>query len=206
MRAADIAPVALSAILPGCGHIAAGRAARGLLVFFLFGFAIDGWFYAQARCICTAEAHSPNASAIRYGAVAFGLLLWAFAVGDTARLAIRRHRRGAHAQGADAHVRAALVALLRDDHDAALRELLAAKRLDPLDPATAYHLGVVHAAAGRIRKARRAFHHCIRLDREGIWEVRVREQLRLLEAARTSPRPATAAEEPAVIAAEDDAN
>ena len=205
MRATDIAPVALSAILPGCGHIAAGRAARGLLVFFLFGFAIDGWFYAQARCICTAEAHSPDVSAIRYGAVAFGLVLWAFAVGDTARLAIRHHRRDAHAQKADAHVRAALIALLRDDHDAALRELLAARKLDPLDPATAYHLGVVHAAAGRVRKARRAFHHCIRLDREGLWEVKVREQLRLLEAPRTPRQPTPPTEEPAT-AREDDAS
>ena len=187
MRATDIAAVALSAVLPGCGHIAIGRAARGLLIFFLFGFAIDGWLYAQARSIFPDGAQSPEVVAIRYGAVAFGLALWALAVGDTTRLAIRRHRRQAHAQKADERVRAALVAILRDDYPTALKELLAARKSDPLDPATAYHLGVVHATLGNRRKARRAFAECIRLDSDGAWEHKAQEQLRLLEARATTP-------------------
>lgn len=193
MRAADILSVALSAVLPGCGHILAGRPARGLLVFFLFGFAIDGWFYAQAQSIIPAEAQAPSVPAMRYGALALGAILWAFAVADTARLALQHHRRGSLALKADAHVRAALVAMLRGDLDRALKELLAARRIDALDPATAFHLGVVHAAAGRTRKARRALHECIGLDHDGVWDNKVREQLRLLDASRgtrsTKPPP-----------------
>ena len=55
MKIAHVLPIAVSAVMPGCGHIAAGRTARGLLVFFLFGFAVDGFFYSQALSILPPE-------------------------------------------------------------------------------------------------------------------------------------------------------
>jgi hypothetical protein len=193
VRIAQIAPVALSVALPGCGHIAAGRPARGILIFFLFGFSIDGWFYAHAQSILPPGSAPLTPPAIRYASLAFGALLWAFALIDATSLVLRRRRVAARAGVAEAHLRDALVASLRGDHRAALQALLAARRINDQDPDVLFHLGVVHAKLGAARKARRALHQCIRYDHDGKWDSQAQEHLRALESA---PAPSPPHESP----------
>jgi len=190
MKIAQLVPIVLSALLPGIGHIAAGRALKGLLIFFLFGFAVDGWLYAQVATVLPPEHVAVSVPVLRNGAIAFGALLWAFAVFDTAAIALRHRRVAAKATAADAHIANALVAYLRDDPDAALRELRAARRIDDHDPDALFHLGVAHALRGDKRRARRAFHKCIRYDHDGKWDALAQQQLEALEAPQEAPAPA----------------
>jgi len=183
VKIAEAVPVCLSAVLPGCGHLAAGRPARGLLIFFLFGFAIDGWFYSQAQSILPPEHAGADADLVRYAAIALGVFLWAFAVADTAKLALRHKRIIAKAGVVDSHVRNALTAFLRNDYAAALKPLLAARRINDQDPDTLFHLGVAYAGLGQLRKARHAFHTCIRFDHDGKWDNQTQQQLKALDAA-----------------------
>lgn len=190
MKIGQIVPVCLSMVLPGAGHLAAGRPARGILIFFLFGFAVDGWIYSQAASVLP-PTHTPvSLPLIRYGALALGAALWAFAVFDTVSLALRRRRIAAKAEAADAHVREALVAYLRSDLDAAVQQLRAALRINDQDPDALFHLGVVYAGMGQPRKARRALRQCIRYDHDGKWDNQALQQLQALGGAASHPAPA----------------
>jgi tetratricopeptide (TPR) repeat protein len=191
VKVSRVIPVCLSAALPGCGHIAAGQAGKGILVFFLFGFALDGWLYSQAQSILPAESTTPALAFVRYGAIALGVILWVFAVADTAALALRRRRIETMADAANAHIGDALVAYLRNDYDAAVKALRAALRVNDQDIDALFHLGVVYAATGQRRKARRALYRCIRYDHDGKWDNEAQEQLRALESTPpSSPPPA----------------
>jgi Flp pilus assembly protein TadD len=68
-------------------------------------------------------------------------------------------------------------------HEEALRELNAAREIDPDDPQIAYELGVGHALAGDFDKANDAFGDSVRLDPEDGW-TRVVFGLVLIEADR----------------------
>ncbi|MBM4031567.1 MAG: hypothetical protein FJ291_07235 [Planctomycetes bacterium] len=194
MTIRQIVPIALSLILPGAGHIAAGKAARGILIFFLFGFAVDGWVYSQAASVLPPERVAVGLATVRAGSLALGGLLWAFAVFDTTAMALRRRRIAAKAEAADALVRNALVAFLRDDFQAALKDLHAAQRINDQDPDVFFHLGVIYQRLGQPRKARKALHQCIRYDQEGKWDTQAQDQLQGLSAAAPAPaaRPAGA--------------
>lgn len=190
MKLRHVLAVLLSFAVPGSGHIAEGRPGRGLLVFFLFGFAIDAWFYAQAQSILPSERALATVPLIRLGAIGLGALLWAFGVLDTAAIALRRRRILTKADVATAHIRNALVACLRDDFPAAAKALQAARRIDDQDPDVLFHLGVVYAGMGQTAKARRAFRGCIRYDHDGKWDTEAQRQLRALESAPNAPAPA----------------
>ncbi len=181
MRIAEVIPIVLSMLLPGVGHIAAGRALKGILVFFLFGFAVDGWLYGEAASILPPERTALSVPAIRSLSLALGGLLWAFAVLDTTAIALRRRRIAAKADAADAHIRNALIAHLRNDSQTALEELRAARRINDQDPDALFHLGIIYASMGQRRKARKAFLQCISCDNEGKWDTHAQEQLRALE-------------------------
>lgn len=183
MKLGCFLPVGLSALLPGCGHIADGRPGRGLLLFFLFGFAIDGFLYSQAQTILPPERATVSPAVTRILAIAAGLLVWAYCVADSALRALRCRRLAASAASANAPVREALVAYLRNDHAAAIKAIQAALRLNSQDPDALFYLGVFHASSGQSRKARRALYACIRYDDEGKWDDEAHEQLRALEAA-----------------------
>lgn len=198
MKSAQVVPIVLSALLPGIGHIAAGRALKGILLFFLFGFAVDGWVYSQAASVLPPEQTLLSLPALRNGSLALGGLLWAFAVCDTAAIALRERRIAAKAEVADGHIREALVAHLRDDHQAAIKSLRAALRINDQDPDAWFHLGVAYARLKQLRKARRAFHLCIRYDRSGKWDIQVRDELEALQpppTAQPARAPAAATQE-----------
>ena len=198
MRIRDAIAIVLSMLLPGIGHIVAGKAWKGVLLFFLFGFALDGWIYSQAATVLPPEHTALSIPTIRGGALALGAVLWAYAVGDTLALALRRRRIAAKADAADGHIRNALVAYLRDDHQAALNDLRAAQRINDRDPDAFFHLGVNYAALGQRRKARKAFRQCIRYDHGGKWDAQAHGQLHALDAApaeREPPAPPTTQEE-----------
>ncbi len=186
MKIAQVIPILLSMLMPGVGHIAAGRALRGILLFFLFGFAIDGWLYSQAASVLPPERSALDIPTIRNLSLGLGALLWAFAVLDTVAIALRRRRILAKADVADAHIRGALVAHLRNEPEAAIKELRAARRINDQDPDALFHLGVIYAGLGQRAKARKAFHQCISYDSEGKWDAHAQEQLRALEAVSSS--------------------
>ncbi len=189
MKVREIAPVCISAVLPGCGHIAAGQHAKGLLLFFLFGFAVDGVLYGRAQSFLRPEAPG---SAVYTIALLLGMGLWVYAVGDTVAIALRSRRIEAKAEVADSHIRQALVAYLADDLASATDFLRAALRVNPRDPDALFHLGVVHARAGRHRQARRALRRCLRADHDGKWDAEADAELRALEAAPAhAARPAS---------------
>ncbi|MFW6162986.1 MAG: tetratricopeptide repeat protein [Planctomycetota bacterium] len=190
MKIAHTVPVAVSAVMPGLGHLAAGRVARGLLVFFLFGCAVDGYFYSRALRILPAAVAPVAPGTVQTLAIMGGALVWLYAVGDTTALALRRRRLESRADEATAHVREGLIAYLRDDLTAAAHAFHAALRIDNRDPDALYHLGVVYAAAGHRRKARRAFERCIRFDDQGKWDTEAHDRLHALDTApSTGPEP-----------------
>ena len=184
MKASDIVPVCISAAVPGGGHIAAGRPARGLALLFLFGCAVDGILYAKAQSTLPPEYAAPGTY---YAALIGALLLWAFAIGDTTAMTLRRRRIEAQADQSDAHIRQALAAYLGEHYDAATEALRAALRIDREDPDALFYAGVVHAAAGRRRQARRALRACLRHDHDGQWDDEAVAHLRALDA---TPPPA----------------
>ncbi|NQT86136.1 hypothetical protein HQ560_05185 [bacterium] len=181
MKTAQIIPIALSVFLPGCGHIAAGRPGRGILVFFLFGFAIDGYLYSQAMSIVPAD-QAGSASTIHALSIVGGLLLWAYAVADTTRLGLRHRRIEARADDATGQLREGLVAYLRDDLHAAVLAYQGALRINDQDPDSLFHVGVAYAHLGQRKKARRALSRCIQYDNDGKWDDEAAEQLRHIEA------------------------
>lgn len=187
MKIAHIVPIAISAVVPGLGHLAAGRTARGLMVFFLFGFAVDGYFYSRALRILPASVAPVSPGVVETLAVVGGAVVWLYAVGDTTALALRRRRLASRAGEATAHIREGLIAYLRNDLTAAAHGFHAALRINHRDPDALYHLGVVYAAAGHRRKARRALERCIRFDHEGKWDTEAHDRLRALDAAPTPP-------------------
>lgn len=196
MKIAHVIPILLTLLLPGTGHIAIGKALKGLLIFFCFGFAVDGWVYSQAASVLPPEHTFLSVPALRRGSIALGALIWAFAAFDMARLALRRRRLLAKADVADAHIRDALVAHLRNDPERALRELRAAHRINDQDPDAFFHLGVLYASRGDRKRARKALLRCIRYDQEGKWDTHAQQQLRALEAsAPRASAPAPAARE-----------
>jgi len=191
VKVREIAPVCISAALPGCGHIAAGKHFKGLLLFLFFGFALDGFLYGHFQHLLAPEQGTSAAYVV---ALVAGLGLWAYAVGDTLALAARSRRIEAKADVADAHIRQALAAYLADDYDGAGAALKGALRINPDDPDALFHLGAVHAAAGRPRPAARAFRKCLRCDLDGKWEREVHARLQRLHA----PPDAAASTQPAV--------
>ncbi len=184
MRIRDAIAIVLSVLLPGTGHIAAGKPWKGVLIFFLFGFALDGWLYSQAATVLPPEHTVLSIPAVRNGSLALGIILWAFAVCDTTALALRRRRIVAKADVADGHVRNALVAHLRRDPQAALNALRAALRINDQDPDAWFHLGVAQAGLGQRRKARKALRQCIRYDHDGKWDAQAQGQLDALARGR----------------------
>ena len=197
MKIGHTIPLLISAVVPGCGHIAAGRPARGLLLFFLFGFAIDGFLYSQAQSILPPDRTPLPPAAIHNIAIAAGAALWLLAIADTAAIVRRQRRIESRAAEATDLIRQALVASLRKDWSAAAHALHAALRIDPHDPDALFHLGVVYAAAGHRRKARRALQRCVRCDHDGKWDSQAAEQLDALDAAPPpgEPAPANAAKD-----------
>ncbi len=187
MKIGRYVPIAISAILPGLGHIAAGRTATGLLLFFLFGFAVDGYFYSQALGVLPAGVAPASPELVRTVSLAGAAVLWLLAVADSTRIALRRRRLESRAHEATAHIRDGLVAYLRNDLRAAARALHAALRINDRDPDALYHLGVVYAAAGHRRKARRALQRCIQFDGRGKWDAEAHDHLRALDAAPPAP-------------------
>lgn len=196
VKLAQIVPVCLSAAVPGSGHIAAGRPLKGVLIFFLFGFAVDGWLYSQAASILPPERTVLSVALMRNSAIALGAVLWLFAVLDTASAVLRRRRIAAKAGVADACIREALAAFLRSDYPAAVKELRSALRINDQDPDAHFHLGVALASMGKRRDARRAFHACISFDHDGKWDAQTRAQLEALDSPPTpkGPPPAQARE------------
>jgi Tfp pilus assembly protein PilF len=110
------------------------------------------------------------------------VLLWAYAVVDTTRLARRHGRIEARADEATARVRDGLIAYLRDDCGAAAKSLQAALRIDDQDADALFHIGVAYAHQGEKKKARRALNRCIQYDHDGKWDEEAGEQLRHLDA------------------------
>jgi hypothetical protein len=192
-------PVGVSLALPGCGHVVAGRHLKGLFLFFLFGFAVDGVLYGQAQALLRPDQPVP---AICTLALLLGICLWAYALVDTVGLARRSRRMEANAPVTDAHVRRALVAYLADDLDTATTALRAALRMDPTDPDALFYLGVVLARGGRPRQARRLLHRCLRWDREGKWEAEAQGYLHALAtgASAVAPTPVTVQPRPTAAA------
>jgi tetratricopeptide (TPR) repeat protein len=186
VKANCIVPIGLSAVFPGVGHIAAGRPARGLLLVFLFGFAIDGYLYSQAQTLLPPERTTISPGSLRGGALALGGLLWAIAIADSAAAAFRCRRMEARSGLANTHIREALVAYLRNDPAAATQSLRAALRISPRDPDALFYLGVIYAKSGHSRKARKALYRCIRYDTEGKWDDEAHEQLGVIEGASQS--------------------
>ena len=190
MRIRDAIAIVLSMLLPGTGHIAAGKPWKGVLVFFLFGFALDGWIYSQAASVLPPWHTVLSIPTVRNGSLALGIVLWAFAVCDVTALALRHRRIAAKAEVADGHIRNALVAHLRRDPQAALKALRAAQRINDQDPDAWFHLGVAYAGLGQRRKAHRAFRQCIRYDHDGKWDTQTQHQLQALAAPPARPTPA----------------
>ncbi len=178
MNAVQIISIVLSALLPGSGHILVGRPLRGILVLFLLGFAVEGYFYGQI-----APLDPPGWSGTIYViSIIGGVLLWGYAVADTTRLALRHKRIEAKADAAIAQLREGLVAYLKDDLRAAVRAYRGALRIDDQDPDALFHVGVAYAHLGLHKKARRALNRCIQYDHDGKWDDEAAEQLRHLEA------------------------
>ncbi|MBM4037479.1 MAG: tetratricopeptide repeat protein [Planctomycetes bacterium] len=180
MRIRDAIAIVLSMLLPGTGHIAAGKPWKGVLIFFLFGFALDGWIYSQAATVLPPEHTVLSIPAVRNCSLALGIILWAFAVCDTAALALRHRRIVAKAEVAEGHIRNALIGHLRREPQAALKALRAALRINDQDPDAWFHLGVAYASLGQRRKARRALGQCIRYDHDGKWDTQAQAQLEAL--------------------------
>ncbi len=179
MKIADVLPPCISVVLPGCGHIAAGRHAKGLLIFFFFGFAVDGIVYGRAQFFLRPEQGS---SAVYVVSLIAAIGLWAYAVGDTVRLALRSRRVEAKADVADDHIRQALVAYLGEDFDAAEATCKAALRINREDADALFYLGVAQAHAGRTRQARRTLRRCLRADVDSKWDDEAWMHLRQLDA------------------------
>lgn len=186
MKANRIVPICLSALFPGAGHIVAGRTGRGLLLIFLFGFAIDGYLYSQAQTLLPPERTAISPASLRGGALALGGLLWAMAIADSAAAALRSRRTQAAQGVASTQIREALVAYLRDDLAAATKSLRDALRVCPRDPDALFYLGVIYAKSGQARRARKALYRSIRYDTEGKWDDEAHEQLRVIEGAPLS--------------------
>ena len=184
MKANHALAIGLSAVLPGCGHIAMGHPGRGLLIFFLFGFAVDGVIYGHVNSFLPPQHAATTTYTL---ALVAGILLWVIAVADATRLVRRERRAETQADLATAHVRRALVAYLAEDLRAAVAALGDALRIDPRDPDALFYLGVVHAHAGQRRQAQRALRRCLRHDLDEKWEREIHAQLRALDAAPPKP-------------------
>ena len=184
MKLRHIVPVAISALVPGFGHLVAGRPGRGVLLFFLFGFAIDGLLYSHVQSLLPPQEAALPPLNIRNASLALGAALWLIALADVIAIEMRKRRIESKAGEATEYIRQALVASLCDDWRAAARALHAALRINPRDADALFHIGAVYAASGHRRKARRALHRCIRSDHDGKWDKQAAEQLDALDTTR----------------------
>ncbi len=163
------APVILSIIMPGFGHLWSGRVAKGALAWAAFlGFALMA--YVRGLTLKRGAAGDAAFAALLAAAGA----VWAWAIVDALDFT---YGLGAHADPdeVDDWLRAGVAALLRGDAEEAVSALERARRLAPREPAAALHLAEAAWVKGDKRKALRALRRCRRLDEGGEWAYDMEE-------------------------------
>ena len=163
----------LSLILPGLGHIVAGRAVTGFLLVLVFTAGAAG---AVFRGVVLG-----NVPPLRDAGFLLPLMVagaaWLVAQGGLVR-GLLRPRSAAVLEKRDAHYREGMIAFARNNLDDAEANFRASLRLDPFDVDSMFQLATVlkHRPAGA-GAARRWFKRCRRRDAEGKWAWEISREL-----------------------------
>jgi tetratricopeptide (TPR) repeat protein len=167
----------LLALVPGLGHLYLGRHWRGLGIFAVFAFAVNGMFIAFEAFFYTAGAESVFMM-FQGGAVS----IWAYSVLHVAYLT-KQFERAPVAERKDYHLKRGLTQYLAGSFDTALDEFNAVLKLDPMDIDARFHLGMTHKALGHQKPATKAFKRCLADDMNAKWRWEIEVQLKELKGA-----------------------
>ena len=160
----------LSLVLPGMGHTAIGRPARGIAVTLLFTV---GVVLAVARA---AMVEAPWLDSAFVALLVGALLVYFVCQLAMARLLIRAAVAAARPAKED-HFRAGMAAAAQGDTALAERELRRVLSIDPSDVEAHLNLGTLFAGQGDVVRARRHLKRCRRFDIDGKWDWEVQQEL-----------------------------
>jgi tetratricopeptide (TPR) repeat protein len=164
------------------GYLRTGRTARGVSLM------VGAFVLADIALL--ARFGFANAEDVFLAAL-IGMQAWSlaeFAVFTFGR--IRRRLPGVQRRR-EIEFREAFLAYLRDEYDVAMRLFRRLLRRDPWDTESMLGLATVLDRRGKRRQARSHYRRARSLDREGLWQDVIREELRRFAAGRTPARPST---------------
>ena len=169
------AGVIFSIFVPGLGQLLLGRPIRGALFLLGVGLCFDAALFARFRI----EMLPHVRTALTWGPLAIGALVWLYAIADAIRLARPDAREVAERR--ERHFRQGLIHFLRDELAQAEAEFTHAIELDSDDVDARFHLALTLKARNELKRARRAFRQCRELDEDRKWSREIEQELREIE-------------------------
>ncbi len=169
--------VLLLTVVPGLGHIYAGRQWRGLLLFALFAIAINGYVAGTEMTRSEDRTVRERGRQVRVACTVGAIGVWIFALVDIARLS-KQFESKPRRERKDYHFKRGLHHYLAGTYESARGEFLTVLKLDSMDADARYYLGMTHQALGNKRRAVRAFKRCLAADTEKKWNWEAKAQLK----------------------------
>jgi len=166
----------LSLILPGMGHTALGRPARGIFLTAAFTLGV-------VALVARAAVLSHPMGDAAFGGILVGTAL-VYVLCQLAMLHVLIRAAVSAARPAkEDHFRAGLAAAARGETIRAETELRRVLAIDPSDVEAHLNLGALFARQGQRREAKRHLKYCRRFDIEGKWDWEVEQELTALSRA-----------------------
>jgi len=166
---------ALLAIVPGLGHVYLGKFWRGLAVFFIFSFAVNGIYFA----FVTGHPATSGAVFACFAGAASAMLV--YSVLHTIYLSCRTET-ASRRERKDYHFRRGMVQYIAGAYGQARDEFEAVLKLDPMDIDARFHLGMTLSALGDRAAAAKQFKRCLSDDITKKWNWEIKRQMEQISA------------------------
>jgi len=172
----------LSLLMPGLGHTAIGRPARGMAVSLLFTV---GVVLTVARASVVESPFLDNGFTVLLAAT---IMIYLVCQLFLLRVLVRAVISDARPVKED-HLRAGLALVARGNSQAGEKELRRVLAIDPSDVEAHLNLAALFAQRGDARKARQHLKWCRRFDIDGKWDWEVGRELAALNGSEQVPAP-----------------
>lgn len=167
--------IALASLVPGIGHILAGRCARGLFFFVPFLFFLNQAFLGRLFW------DDPPAGGVVTACRWCAAIVWGYAQVDIWRILFWKGTASLRKRKQE-QLRTALDHAEKEQLDEAIHLLRQVLKLDREDADAYFHMGLLHRRQGKLDRARRYFRKCRVYDLDNKWTWRVGEEVKAIHA------------------------